>query len=852
MTTFLRWLSALQVRRAGRVLGVVAIVTALATTLAARLTLQTGFESLLPDGRDSVQELHRVAARTGGASTLFVVLEGDDVPSLRRAGDAIVPALREIGAPWVTHAEDDVRAAQAFLAPRAGLFAKRDALEALQRDVEARFEYEVGEQTGTNLELDPEDVPPPVDAALVKKHLGDVEVDDGRFPDGYYQCAANAARPCVVVVVRSGILPSDFERGPEAIARVRAAVDALRADGLVDASIQASITGDLAIGIAEYEAIRADLRDVGVVGLLLLAGVVFLYYLRLRTLLALALTIGVGLAWTFAFTELALGHLNLATGFLFTIVAGNGINFAILFMARYLEERRRGLDHAGAIRSAHEETWRPTLTAALAAGVAYGSLGVSSFRGFREFGIIGGAGMALTWVATYLALPAVLTILERVRPVDVAAPRLEGTGLRARIARLAREGVPFGRPFAAIVERAPRAVAIVGVGLAVAGAVAAARYAEGDPLEYDLAKVQSDPRVNSEQQRLIQVAKRVTGFIGLDGMAVLVDDVGQVAPLRAALEARRDAAPRGLEPFKAVHALQDFVPDDQPEKLEVLRALKSRLLTARRRHLVTDEDWAKIERVVPPDDLTPFGIADLPEAIARQFTERDGTRGRVVYISPTSDDLVSDAHYLLRWADAFRRTELPDGSVILGSGRAVIYADMWAAVLADIPAAVSLSLGATFLVVLVAFRGRRAALSVIFGLVVGVAWTAGLLTLVHAKLNFLNFIALPITFGIGVDYAVNVAHRDGRTGDVLDAVRRTGGAVVLCSMTTLLGYLALVRSMNQAVRSLGVAAVLGEIACLLAAVLVLPAVLVWWRRARVAAKEADASGQTGTWNRSAT
>jgi predicted RND superfamily exporter protein len=58
-------------------------------------------------------------------------------------------------------------------------------------------------------------------------------------------------------------------------------------------------------------------------------------------------------------------------------------------------------------------------------------------------------------------------------------------------------------------------------------------------------------------------------------------------------------------------------------------------------------------------------------------------------------------------------------------------------------------------------------------------------------------------------------------------VRETGGAVILCSLTTTLGYLALVRSMNFAVRSLGIAAFLGEMCCLLVSVLLLPALLLW-------------------------
>jgi hypothetical protein len=356
--------------------------------------------------------------------------------------------------------------------------------------------------------------------------------------------------------------------------------------------------------------------------------------------------------------------------------------------------------------------------------------------------------------------------------------------------------------------------------------VAAYRYVRSDPMEYDLRQVQSDRRVVADQQKLFGVAHYVTEFIGQDGMAILVDRVDEVAPLKLALERRRDAAPADAKPFQAVHTLQDLVPPDQEAKIAILRQLKDRVMRARKRHLIDDATWNKIEPALPGDDLRPFGIDDVPEGLARPFIEKDGTRGRILYISPTANSNTEDAHYLLRWADSFRRTELPDGTVVLGSGRAVIYADMWAAILSDVPKAVSFSFLATLAVVIVSFRARRAALGVSFALLVGVAWMTGSLAMLVVKLNFLNFMALPITFGIGVDYAVNVAHRHREMGDPIDVVRRTGGAVILCSMTTLLGYLALVRSVNFGIKSLGIAAVLGEVTCLLAAVLVLPAALV--------------------------
>jgi len=127
----------------------------------------------------------------------------------------------------------------------------------------------------------------------------------------------------------------------------------------------------------------------------------------------------------------------------------------------------------------------------------------------------------------------------------------------------------------------------------------------------------------------------------------------------------------------------------------------------------------------------------------------------------------------------------------------------------------------------------------------GLLWTVGLLAVWRTdwssvgsdafefaplRLNFLNFVALPITVGVGADYAVNMMHQ--RNLDPACLVERTGGAVVLCSLTTTLGYGALSASVNRAASSFGVAAAAGEVACVLAAALVLPAVLVQLRARR--------------------
>jgi predicted RND superfamily exporter protein len=121
----------------------------------------------------------------------------------------------------------------------------------------------------------------------------------------------------------------------------------------------------------------------------------------------------------------------------------------------------------------------------------------------------------------------------------------------------------------------------------------------------------------------------------------------------------------------------------------------------------------------------------------------------------------------------------------------------------------------------------------------GLAWMGGILWLTGIKINFLNFIAIPITLGIGVDYSINMVHRwrAEAAGNVPTIVRETGGAIVLCSLTTVLGYTALIHSVNSAVRSFGVVAVIGELTCIASVMLVLPAVFRLVERKPVAPLE---------------
>ncbi len=815
-------LSELQIRRPWVPLVGVAVVTCILGLFASRLELRTRYDALLPDSQPSVQELHRVEARTASAQTLLILLEGKDPAVLRAMGDAVDIRMLELGPDIVSSAEDGTQAERAFLKPRAGLFLSVAEIKQLRDDVFARWDYEVAKESDQLLE----DNGPPVTIEQIEKRLrkdtDGTGADD--HSDGYY---ARKDGTGLVVVVRSPIGGGDLVKTGPALAKMEAVVDAVKASDPSYAQVRVGYAGDMATGFIEYDRIRNDLLGVGVKGIALVLSAVLLYFVRLRALLVMGVTIAVGLIWTLGFTQIFIGHLNVATGFLISIIAGNGINVGILYQSRYFEERRRGVPAVDALRTAVQATWQPTVIAALAAAASYLSLLVTDFRAFKHFGIIAATGMLLCWVVKTLMVPPMLLLLERRRPMaDASAEK----GLLPAIRRF---GMGYGKAFAWLVPKAPRAFLGAGVLLLAAGVVAGTHYIRHDPMEYDLGATDNDPGDNPELHRVWDGVIDILGA-GHEGMVVLADTPEDAKELQDKLQADWDRAPKDAKPFVAVHTLWRAVADDQEIKLPILREVDDRLERSRSRGFLTDDDWAKVKDYLPAADLHPYGLADLPEPLARPFSEKDGTRGRLVVIeaAPGSSN---DLRYLLRYSNSFRETRLASGKIVRGSGRAVIFSDILQAVVRDIPKAVALSLALTLFAVAITFRGGGwYAVSVVFALLVGVAGEAVFLNANDVKLNFLNFAALPITFGIGVDYAVNIMQRYRADGgrDILAALRTTGGAVVLCSLTTTLGYLALVGSVNRAIRSLGVIAVVGEVSCLLAAVTVLPALWLLVERRR--------------------
>ena len=133
------------------------------------------------------------------------------------------------------------------------------------------------------------------------------------------------------------------------------------------------------------------------------------------------------------------------------------------------------------------------------------------------------------------------------------------------------------------------------------------------------------------------------------------------------------------------------------------------------------------------------------------------------------------------------------------------------------------------------FRPMLAVLSVL-PIVMVLVWVLGTMVLLGYDYNVFTALITALSIGIGVDYTIHVTHRfleeREHTGDIEAAVHTTlnttGGALVGSALTTALGFIVLLFSPIGPIGQFGTLTAITVVYSLLAAVIVLPPMLVIW------------------------
>lgn len=857
-------------RRYLAVIAATLLVTAGLAYYAKDLQPRPDLMELLPRDSAGFRALEHQFARMGGGSSLLVVVSSPNRAANEKVVDALSAKLQKFVADGkqctatscqpndaacidrcndglVAYMELNTKDVRAFYEKNKFLYADLDDLKRTDQDLDKQIALHGG--LVENLEEDsPAPAPKPASSATppaspapagsapaaepakkpafgVGEHLAKWDERANRqdsYPTGYF---ANPES----TLLGMRVVTNTYLGDPRAD-RLLAAVDQMIVEvqpKTFDPAMEVGLTGDLAAAATEKkalmdEALVATLLALSVITL----GIVF-FYRSAWALVVMVVPVAFGISAAYAFARFQLGYINAAGAFLGAILLGNGINYPIVLLSRYQDFRARGADPAEAKRAAVYNAMRAEFVGACVASIAYGTLTISDFRGFSQFGMIGFVGMLLVWMAIIPVVPALLSAIERVSPLlprfmRMSVPKLRSDGSRSRtLSYIAKATYTY-----------PWFFVLVTVAITARAVWHLPEYF-ADPWEYDFGKMGSKSSDQSGAGAWSDKANHVFGKTNIAGARMIADNPGQVPAIKAVMLQRDAADPQG-KMLDDVVTVQDLLPgteEEQKAKLQVLADIRERI-TPRVLQELDESERATAERATPPEDLKIVTAADLPALMSRRFSDSTGAIGNVFYVQPKRVNF-ADAHNHLRLSATIDNVKLPDDTVVLTASRSTIFAEILKSMRKDGPRLSLIAFGAVALVVLLAARNIKTAGAVLLSLLLGVVWLAGATAYFGERINYVNFIAYPITFGIGSEYPFNIADRTRLLGgNVREAVVRSAGAVMLCSFTTTVGYASMLYSDFQSLVSFGKLAVVGEVACLYTAIFFLPSLLTLIERAK--------------------
>jgi hopanoid biosynthesis associated RND transporter like protein HpnN len=627
-----------------------------------------------------------------------------------------------------------------------------------------------------------------------------------------------------------------LEPGKTASDLVRRTIADLDLHDRLGASVR--LTGSVPIADQEFSTIRDGALFNAIATIAIVLIILWLALRSARIILAVFLTVAIGLAITAAAGLMMVGALNLISVAFAVLFVGIGVDFGIQFSVRYRAERHAVDNLHKALVNAAEHISAPLSLAAAATAAGFLSFVPTDYRGVSELGQIAGLGMIIAFIGSITVLPALLTIFNppgeseplgyaALAPVDRFMERNRMPILIGTVA-LVVAGLPLlyflKFDFNPIDLRNPHAESIAtyldvrndpAVG-ANAIDVVAASQGSAQQIAQRLSKV-------PEVSRVLTLANFVPA--DQDKKRALIDNATRT--VMSALKADRQPPPTDAENVSALKHAQQLLgqvagKQAGPGALEARRLVANLALLA----AAGESERARAASVF----LTPLHTAlaglrlalqpklvterNLPPEIKRQWITADG-RARVQVLPKGDPNDNKTIRNFARAVLAVEPTATGGPIAIVESGHTIIRAFIEAGLWALISIAILLWL---------TLRSVRDVLLTLIPLVVAGLVALELCVVFGLALNFANIIALPLLLGIGVAFKIYymISWRCGQSQVLQSPLTR---AVFFSALTTATAFGSLWFSNHPGTSSMGKLLALSLVCTLAAAVLFQPVLM---------------------------
>jgi len=638
------------------ILAGIVLITLAAIPYAKHLKLRANFMDLLPSNTPSILALKDLNGHVGGSSYLIAVIESPDEDTARLATGQfsklveVFPDVRSV----------DNRTSFPAFENRKLLFLKLESIKKLHLNIQGIIDYHRRKNNPFFIELTDETEPViDIESLELEEKVSRIGGFSAKGMGSYMQ----------VILIKPRHPLSDFERSKIMFDELHAAFGKLKSQMGVDVPLTMALTGPYKVRYDEYRTIVSDLRLTGILSAALIGLIMIVGFRSFRSILYVYAPLGVVILWTSAFAAIAIGYLNLITGFLFGILLGMGIDYAIhlrITLEHYLKE-------SGNMRSAIEKTYaeigKPIMTSCLTASIAFYSMTISSFEGFRHFGIIAGTGIVFSFIVVIYGVPSLMVVGERYFPVKN---------------KKSTSGIA--------IETSGGVMSVILL-LCISFSIYSIAQISGIKFDYNFANLQA-------RDEGIKLAERVYKHFGVEltPAAFITPNRTRAIDLAEQLNRYIQSHPETSFDFSA--SIQSHVPQNQAEKIRLLSQMDD--LIERRKALIpkldpkTQKDIESLRKKLKPEEL---GVEDLPRGLKRRYEGRENNVS-VVFVFPKEGIL--DGQVAKRFVRELR--SFPVASDVKLAGEPVIYADILALLEQDTPRSLALSFFMVVAVLLLHFK----------------------------------------------------------------------------------------------------------------------------------------------------
>lgn len=571
-----------------------------------------------------------------------------------------------------------------------------------------------------------------------------------------------------------------------------------------------------------------------------------------------------GIIWSMGLIAITIGTLNMITMMMMVVLLGLGIDFTIHLSSRFYEEISNGTSLEEALRLTISGTGKGVITGALTTAAAFYALMIADTPAIFQFGFCAGTGVVLTLIASLIILPALL------------ASRYSLNKRKGKNVKVVKEISFLGR-LAVITNKHYVSVISVSILLFALGIVG------GYLLEWEWNFMNLEPAGLRSVELQDEIVDRFK--FSVTTSMYTVDSIEKSRELRKEFKSKRVVADvddvsqwvsredysdsvKYLKKLKNVHTLSktDFNSEynrrtfaDEVDRLWAnmveMQALsftggQDRIVEKINRIAGTREtrDDAKLrilaDRLADGDvkwetlqsfsdrfseslykkvgimtsDLTPVELSDLPEKIKAQYKSKNEDRF-IMHIFPKKN------LYTRPDLENFQAAVSEIAPGVTGNPQLILKMNL--ETLREGKSAILAAIIVILFLLIIDFKRPLVSLVTFLPVLGSFCLTMGVMWIFRQKLNYLNMIALPVILGIGIDDGVHFMHRYIEEGhdNLSKAVKSVGRAMLMTSLTTMIGFGSLMVYLMRGMASLGFVLFFGVGFCFIVTMTFLPALM---------------------------